>query len=106
MLEVDTFIKTDRCWYTFTEEQLHDRDRIRWAWTAAVSRSPEPYEIGMLMELLASNRERYRRDDTSAGALQRIGQSAPAAESGIVESAAWTSVARAILNLHEFTTRN
>jgi len=81
-----------------------DDARLAWAFRRAVSRAPKPEELAILQKLLAKHREEFRA--TPAGEqLQRTGL-APAPESiDKTELAAWTSIARTILNLHETVTR-
>jgi hypothetical protein len=83
-----------------------DKGRLDVAFRLAVSRSLEDFERNLLTELLVASREQYRSDEASARALVSAGI-APKAEGGsVVEYAAWTAVARAILTLGETTTRN
>jgi hypothetical protein len=80
--------------------------RLRWAWRRVVSREPTTEELTLLRELLEQDRAEYVVDPAAADALLSIGL-APVPE-GVdrVELAAWTSVARALLNLNEVVTRN
>jgi hypothetical protein len=59
-----------------------------------------------LAELLSRSREEYRAQPAAARELIASGQAAVADDLDPVELAAWTSVARAILNLNETITRN
>jgi hypothetical protein len=81
-------------------------DRIRWAWREALSRHPSELELGMLRSLYDRDREEYRANAEAAIQLLTIGLAAPPADMAPEELAAWTSVARAILNLNETITRN
>ena len=83
-----------------------DADRIAWAWRQATSRSPNDDEIAVLMELLAAERQHFASDRDSASRLAKYGQLAWPDDVPVVELAAWTGVARAVLNLHETVTRN
>jgi hypothetical protein len=80
--------------------------RIKWAYRTALSRDPRPEEIPILVSLLEKQRKRYQTDVPSADALLASGESPQATKVATVEWAAWTSVARTILNLHETITRN
>jgi hypothetical protein len=80
--------------------------RIKWAYHTALSRDPLPEEIPVLTALLEKQRTRYQTDVPSADALLATGESPPATNVATVEWAAWTGVARTILNLHETITRN
>jgi Protein of unknown function (DUF1553)/Protein of unknown function (DUF1549)/Planctomycete cytochrome C len=80
--------------------------RIAWAYRTALSRDPLPQEIPILVSLLEKQRKRYQTDVPSADALLGSGESPQATKVATVEWAAWTGVARTILNLHETITRN
>ncbi|GMV97346.1 MAG: hypothetical protein AMXMBFR83_17040 [Phycisphaerae bacterium] len=79
--------------------------RLRFAFRAALGREPRPAEAQILMALCAKHMKEYHEDPRAAEGILKSGD-APAPE-GIdrVELAAWTNVARAILNLHETITR-
>jgi hypothetical protein len=79
--------------------------RIDWAFEKALSRAPEPLERAILEALYRKNLVRFRASPDSARDLLAIGD-APAASGSAPELAAMTTVARAILNLHETVTRN
>ncbi len=74
---------------------------IAWAFRTAASRAPTPAEIKVLDGLLAKHRAEYAADRKAAEAA-----AGGAKEGDVVELAAWTSVARTLLNLHETITRN
>ena len=80
--------------------------RVRWAFRQAVSRQPDSTEVEILAALYAKHRESYAADPKAAGALLKVGKASLPEGAKLVELAAWTSVARAILNLHETVTRN
>ena len=83
-----------------------DQDRLDVAFRLAVSRTPDDFERKLLTELLTASREQYRADEASAWALVSAGIAPKAEGVSVVEHAAWTVVARAILTLGETTTRN
>lgn len=83
-----------------------DQGRLDVAFRLAVSRSLEDFERDLLTELLVASREQYRADEASARALVSTGLAPKNDEVSVVEHAAWTTVARAILTLGETTTRN
>jgi hypothetical protein len=89
-----------------TECNGDEKARLTWAFRTALSREPLPQEIPVLTALLAKHRQRYRFDLPAADALTSAGEAPPADGLKTVELAAWTSVARTILNLHETVTRN
>jgi len=79
--------------------------RIAWAWRQALSRAPRADELEMIRALIEKHLAEYRKDLEASEALLKVGL-APAPK-GIADSelAAWTSIARVILNLHETITR-
>ena len=83
-----------------------DDDRIAWAWQQATSRAPEAREIAVLRELLANDRAHFQSEPDAAARLAKSGQFAWPDDVPLAELAAWTGVARAVLNLHETVTRN
>jgi hypothetical protein len=85
---------------------VDDAARIDWLFRAVLAREPEPAEAKLVVESLASHRERYKADAAAAGMLIRIGDSEPPAHIEPAELAAWTLVANTILNLDEALTRN
>src|SRR5690606_9262781 len=80
--------------------------RIAWAWQQALQREPRPSELSTMRELLATHLAAYEQDPDAAASLLKIGL-APAPE-GLdkTELAAWTHIARVLLNLHETITRS
>ncbi len=80
--------------------------RITWAWRQALARTPQPREIATLRTLLEKHRAQYRDDPAAAGAYLNVGNTKPPADLNATELAAWTNVARALLNLHETITRS
>lgn len=83
-----------------------DEARLETAFQRAVSRSIRPDEREVLSELLEKHRAEYRADPDAARQLLSVGESPVPEGMDQPELAAWTSVARTILNLHETITRN
>ena len=82
------------------------KSRIEWAWRQALSRAPRADELSTVRALLDRHIEEYRRDPAAAEALLKVGLSPAPKEADTAELAAWTNVARVILNLHETITRS
>jgi hypothetical protein len=80
--------------------------RIRWAYREALSREPTRQEADLLAALLEKHYARYKSDSEAAGKLVSTGETPLPESVDVVELAAWTSVGRAILNLHETITRS
>ena len=76
-----------------------DPARLTWA-----CRSPREAESKVLLSLLALHTDRYAKDEAAAKAILSVGD-APAETSELAVLAAWTSVTRTLLNLHETITR-
>ncbi|MHB9005538.1 MAG: PSD1 and planctomycete cytochrome C domain-containing protein [Limisphaerales bacterium] len=83
-----------------------DDARITWAWRQALSRAPRAGEIAVVQALLDKHRAEYRRDPAAATAYLQVGATPPAGGHDPAELAAWTNVARTLLNLHETITRS
>jgi hypothetical protein len=58
------------------------------------------------LQLLVKHERQYREDPAAARALLGIGDAPTPAGLDPAELAAWTSVTRVLLNLHETITRN
>ena len=80
-------------------------ERISWAYQWTLSRLPQPQELEIMTQLYEKHEAEYTANPDAAGALVATGE-APVTE-GLEadELAAWTSVARVVLNLHETITR-
>ena len=79
---------------------------MTWAFQRAVARPPAPEEVRLLRRLFDQQRARYQADPESARALLSTGARPVPADLAPAELAAWTAVARALLNLHETVTRS
>ena len=77
-----------------------------WMMRHALSRPAQPREVEIVSGLLESQRQHYSTHKEDAAKLVQIGLHKPAEDIDVVELAAWTSIARAIFNMHEFITRN
>ena len=85
--------------------EQHSR-RITWAMRTAMSRDPTPGELVLLRSLYQSQRKRYADFPDDARAVWW--GSAPLRfprDQDPIELAAWTQVARAIINAYETTSR-
>jgi hypothetical protein len=81
-------------------------DRLNYAYRLALARDIQEAEKKVLTALYEKHLNEYRQDKTAAEKLLHIGQRPMPKEMDSGELAAWTSVARTILNLHEAITRN
>ena len=80
--------------------------RTKLAFRLAVARSPDQDELQVLTQLYQSQLKRYSDDVEAATQLIGVGDLPVPDDIAPAELAAWTTVARAILNLHETITRN
>jgi hypothetical protein len=80
-------------------------DRAAWALEEAVSRKPADAEVKVLAALYAKHYAEYAANKDAAAKVLAIGSRPAAKDIDPAELAAWTSVARAVLNLHEVVTR-
>jgi hypothetical protein len=80
-------------------------ERLDYAFRRAVARSPDSVERKVLTELVLQSQCEYAADGDAARKVVSVGQAPRAAGLDVVEWAAWTNVARAILNLAETNTR-
>lgn len=82
--------------------------RLQFAFRTALSRTLSAEEQSLLTKLYEQHLADYQQEPQKAHELLSVGQSPLdlPADSNVAELAAWTSVARAILNLHETITRS
>ncbi len=80
--------------------------RLTWAWREALGRAPREDEVAAARAVLEKHLAQYAQDLASAEALPKVGLAPPPQDVSVVELAAWTSVARILLNLHETITRS
>ena len=81
-------------------------ERLDWAYRHALSRNVKPQERDLLLALYAKHRGEYGADKDAAQKLVGAGQYPVPKDLDVGELAAWTSVARVLLNLDETITRN
>lgn len=86
--------------------EINDEARIQAAFSLALQRSASEDEVRILTDLLADQREHYQAVPDQALQLVSIGQTVVPPPTQAPEIAAWTTVTRAILNLHEFLNRS
>jgi hypothetical protein len=81
-------------------------ERLTYAFKRALSREPTAQEATILTALLEKHLNQYQTDGEAAKKLISTGDAPVAADLNAAELAAWTSVTRAVFNLHETITRN
>jgi hypothetical protein len=80
--------------------------RLVWAWRQALLRPPQADESQIARGLFEKHLAEFRDDPASAQAFLQVGLSPAPADIPTAELAAWTSVTRVLLNLHECITRS
>ena len=105
LLNDPTFVEAARLFAArLLREAPTDDARLERAWQLALARAPKPAEAASLRRFLTAQHEHFRTNPADATKLLRIGL-APAPTGDEPELAAWTSVARVLLNAHETITR-
>lgn len=79
--------------------------RLNWAYQQAVSRNLNDREKPVLLRVLKENIDTYSSNAAAADELLKVGTDPVPADLSKPELAAWTAVARVILNLSETITR-
>ncbi len=107
LLNDPTYVESSRA---FAERILKkakgaEKERIVWAYRQAVSRPATDAEVDVLTKLFQKHRKEYAADATAAQKVLAVGEKPMPKDVDAVELAAWTSVARVILNLYETITR-
>ncbi len=82
-----------------------EQERLTFAFRQVLGRSPSAEEEAVLLPLYQKHLAEYATDEAAAVLLLRVGELPPAADVNNAELAAWTSVTRVILNLHETIVR-
>lgn len=108
LLNDPTYVEASRA---FAERMLieggkSDTDRIVWSWKTVLSRDPNLQECELLAAVLQQERESFANNPEQATKFLSVGLRPLPDELNASELAAWTSVARVILNLNETITRN
>ncbi len=101
-----TFVEAARAFATklLAAPSNDDRERIASAFQQALARAPREKEAHSLAAFLATQREHFQANPDDAKKLLRVGLT-PAKTANEAELAAWTSLCRVMLNLHETITR-
>ncbi|MGD9854163.1 MAG: PSD1 and planctomycete cytochrome C domain-containing protein [Planctomycetaceae bacterium] len=94
---------------TVAEGGTSDADRIRFTFRRCVAREPQPDEAHILSTFLAEQRSRFQSDHAAASELNGDTHETSSASTGEVDAselAAWTALARVVLNLDETITKD
>jgi mono/diheme cytochrome c family protein len=82
-----------------------DNAKLNWAFENATGRKPKAEETTVLMELLSKHQKQFAAKPDEVKKLLSVGDMATPKGMSPAELAAWMSVCRVILNLHETITR-
>jgi len=107
LLNDPTYVEAAR---VFAERIIRDggpntEDRIQLAYSRSLSRAARPDELKLLAATHRQHLDQYKSDATAANELIKVGEWPVPPDIDAADLAAWTSVARVILNLHETITR-
>jgi hypothetical protein len=107
MLNDPSYVEASRA---FAERILREggsdrQGRIAWAFEMALGRRPTADEVRLLADLHEKHLAQYRTEEDAVKKLLAVGQKPLPSDIVPADLAAWTSVARTILNLHETITR-
>jgi hypothetical protein len=106
LLNDPAYIEAARSFAELIARQNGDESaKLDYAFGRALSRLPSDQEKEILVGLYRSHVEQYKSSSESAKELLSVGSRPAASDIDSAELAAWTSVARAVMNLHEFITR-
>lgn len=108
LLNDPTFVEAARVMAQFSliaDENLSHRDRIVSLFKRTLARSPDADEIDSLLEYFQGRLSHYLDYPEDASAFTTIGLYPTPEELAPPELAAWTAVARVLLNLHETLVR-
>jgi hypothetical protein len=107
LLNDPTYVEAARAFafHVLGECQGTTDERIAWAWRRAIQRDPRGEELSTARSLFDEQLRAYREDPKAAAELLHVGLTPVPADVNPAELAAWTHVARVLLNLHESITR-
>jgi hypothetical protein len=108
LLNDPTYVEAARAFAAriLSECKGSDAERIAWAWQQALQRPPRAEELKTVEALLEQHLKSYQSDTKRAEELLAVGVSPVPESIDKSELAAWTHVARVLLNLHETITRS
>ncbi len=107
LLNDPTFVESSRAMAirVFKEARGDETARLNWLWREVLQRAPTDRERATLLALLHRHRSEFKADLPAATALGKVGM-LPTADVDAAELAAWISVTRVMMNLHELITRS
>jgi hypothetical protein len=108
LLDDPTYVEASRVFAAriVREGGRTEAERIAFAFRQVLQRPPAPHEVELLQKLYQQHLNQYQADEAAARALLAVGDAKPPEGIAPAELAAWTSVARVMVNLHETMTRD
>ncbi len=108
LLNDPTYVEAARAFAARILEECNGStdERIVWAWQQALQRDPTATELQTMRTLIDGRLKEYHADTSAADALLKTGLTPVPVQLDKTELAAWTHVARVLLNLHETITRS
>jgi len=107
LLNDPTYVEAARVFATRILQTKGDlTQRLIWAWQRALQRQPDASELASVTNLFQQQLADYQADKAAAEALSKVGAAPVPDGLDHAELAAWTHVARVLLNLHESITRS
>jgi hypothetical protein len=108
LLNDPTYVEAARVFAARILGECHGtaEDRINWAWQQSLQRNPSADEMQTMQELLKSRLGEYHANAAPADQLLKVGLAPVPPTLDKAELAAWTHIARVLLNLHETITRS
>jgi len=108
LLNDPTYVEASRSLAARILREAPDADaaRLEWAFRRVLLRPPTARELEPLHRLLKRHQADYRADPEAARQLLGVGAMPVPRDLDAATLAAWTSIARALLNLHETITRS
>jgi len=109
LLNDPTFVEASRVLAARVIQETPQKEfetRLGWLMQQTLMRDPRPDEVALLKSLFEEDRQVYQKSPKEAEHILSVGlKQAETKQNDPVELAAWTSVTRAIMNLHETITR-
>ena len=107
LLNDPTYVEASRAFAEriLKESKGTEKDRIIWAYQQVLSRPATNAEVDVLVKLYQKHRKDYAADSAAAQKVLAVGEKPMPKDMDAIDLAAWTSVARVVLNLHETITR-
>ena len=108
LLNDPTMVEAARVFAQHTLENVKGDDitKIKALYQNAIQRNPSKRELPLLVKILNDHRKQYKADLNAAKQITSVGIAPKNTKLHPAEHAAWTSVARVILNMNETITRN